>query len=481
MSDIFVSYANEDQGRIMPLVRALEAMGWSVFWDRTIPVGSTWRHVIGTEIDACRCMVVVWSQHSIDSSWVHEEADEGKRRGVLAPVLIDDILPPIGFRSIQAAKLAGWDGKVPSVEFDRLLSDLTRLLGTAPAKVEEEQERHVDNEIGQARKQERNRAEEQPWQAAEAKRKAEEESRRGVREESQCKTDMANRPEVDTAQRMAAPAPETRKRLPNKLIALGGIALAAIFIAVIISVGKREDTLAPEIAPSIASPPTVPLDARRIEPPNEGTPGAPADDKPTERDAYKRIFYEGFDTVPASAEAKSIWLVGRRADWEGTFPGGMHRLCNVARNQTASFTNRLTYLLPSQIDPVDLSNAKVSVRVRIEPPNTTHSGGGICYRAARDRPDYLAFVVNAGHGVSLLRRTPKDLKVLWSGEIAKEEQAEFVTLKIVGSDSGLELFINDRLVHRARNIDLLTGDPGIMAYSLGCFVFDDFALYVSTH
>jgi hypothetical protein len=49
MSDIFISYASEDLPRIRPLVDALERRGWSVFWDRTIPAGKTWREVIGNE------------------------------------------------------------------------------------------------------------------------------------------------------------------------------------------------------------------------------------------------------------------------------------------------------------------------------------------------------------------------------------------------------------------------------------------------
>ena len=43
MSDIFVSYFSEERDRLLPLVNALEKTGWSVFWDRTIPAGKTWR------------------------------------------------------------------------------------------------------------------------------------------------------------------------------------------------------------------------------------------------------------------------------------------------------------------------------------------------------------------------------------------------------------------------------------------------------
>lgn len=134
MSDIFISYASEDRKRILPLVRALEQTGWSVFWDRTIPVSKTWQQVIGKEVDNCKCMIVVWSNISIDKEWVYEEAGEGKRRNILFPILIDRVLPPLGFRSIQAAHLMGWDGKEDSAVFANLVRDMTVILGQPPSE-----------------------------------------------------------------------------------------------------------------------------------------------------------------------------------------------------------------------------------------------------------------------------------------------------------------------------------------------------------
>jgi hypothetical protein len=43
MADIFISYAREDSQSVQRLATALERTGRSVFWDRIIPPGLTWR------------------------------------------------------------------------------------------------------------------------------------------------------------------------------------------------------------------------------------------------------------------------------------------------------------------------------------------------------------------------------------------------------------------------------------------------------
>ena len=91
MSDIFISYASEDRPRAEMLAQTLEGRGWSTFWDRTIPSGKTWRETIVTELNGARCVIVLWSKASIKSGWVQEEADDANRRGVLVPVLIEDV------------------------------------------------------------------------------------------------------------------------------------------------------------------------------------------------------------------------------------------------------------------------------------------------------------------------------------------------------------------------------------------------------
>ena len=79
---IFISYASEDQERIQPLVKALENKGWSVWWDRKIPLGKTFDEVIEEALDASNCVIVVWTKSSVRSKWVRTEAGEGEQRGI---------------------------------------------------------------------------------------------------------------------------------------------------------------------------------------------------------------------------------------------------------------------------------------------------------------------------------------------------------------------------------------------------------------
>ncbi len=140
MTDIFLSYSHEDEERIKPLVAALESQGWSVFWDRHIPAGQTWRTYIGEALENAKCVLVAWSHNSIASKWVTEEADVGQKRGNLIPIFIDAVEIPIGFRSIQAANLSDWKPDQESPNFNALINDIRNVLHsteTAPIAPQE--------------------------------------------------------------------------------------------------------------------------------------------------------------------------------------------------------------------------------------------------------------------------------------------------------------------------------------------------------
>ena len=127
MSQIFLSYSSNDRERVLPLVRALQEDGYTVWWDREIRPGPSFDREIEREITDAGCIVVVWSQASVDSEWVRAEVEEGARRGLLVPVMIDDVLPPLAHRRRQAANLTDWDGDRDG-EYAKLVSGIEATL-----------------------------------------------------------------------------------------------------------------------------------------------------------------------------------------------------------------------------------------------------------------------------------------------------------------------------------------------------------------
>lgn len=111
-TDIFVSYKAEDRPRLLPLISALEAEGFSVWWDTHIGGGANWRQDILTHLDAAKCVIVAWTKRSAgpDGDFVRDEANRARRRGVYLPVRLDNSEPPLGFGEIQAISLKGWKG-----------------------------------------------------------------------------------------------------------------------------------------------------------------------------------------------------------------------------------------------------------------------------------------------------------------------------------------------------------------------------------
>ncbi len=107
MADVFVSYARGDKARVSPLVAAIEAAGWSVWWDPSIDPGQEFDQKIADELAAARAVVVVWTPASVRSRWVRGEARVGADRGVLVPVRFDSAELPIDVRALHTTDLDG--------------------------------------------------------------------------------------------------------------------------------------------------------------------------------------------------------------------------------------------------------------------------------------------------------------------------------------------------------------------------------------
>ena len=132
MADVFVSYSRTDKARVAPLVAALEAQGWSVWWDPAIAPGQQFDRLIAEELERARAVIVVWTADSVESRWVRGEAREGADRGILVPVQLGPVRLPIDFRAYHTTDLGQAIDVAGSPQFQELVRAIEALAGRAP-------------------------------------------------------------------------------------------------------------------------------------------------------------------------------------------------------------------------------------------------------------------------------------------------------------------------------------------------------------
>lgn len=128
MADVFVSYARTDKERVAPLVAAIEARGWSVWWDPEISAGQQFDDQIEAEMNAARCVLVVWTPTSVASRWVRGEAREAADRGILVPVRFEEARLPMDVRALHTTDLDSWGNDAASPPFQEVLRALGAMI-----------------------------------------------------------------------------------------------------------------------------------------------------------------------------------------------------------------------------------------------------------------------------------------------------------------------------------------------------------------
>ncbi|MEM1397148.1 MAG: toll/interleukin-1 receptor domain-containing protein, partial [Pseudomonadota bacterium] len=123
MTDVFISYARADHEIAEKVFRILNAEGLSVWMDREIHGGAEYAKDIEASLSRAKAVVVIWSESSVESNWVKDEAASGRDAGKLIPVRIDDVTAPLGFRQFQTIDISA-SAKDPGM---RALIDSVRL------------------------------------------------------------------------------------------------------------------------------------------------------------------------------------------------------------------------------------------------------------------------------------------------------------------------------------------------------------------
>lgn len=127
VTKVFISAAEVDRRRVAPIVESLESRGYFV-WNRKLQPGVDTQFAIAQAIDDSDVVVACWTKDSVTSETVVAEAEEASRRGILIPALLDDVTPPLSFRSIVAADLRrDFDGGV-----EKLAAAIARIPRATP-------------------------------------------------------------------------------------------------------------------------------------------------------------------------------------------------------------------------------------------------------------------------------------------------------------------------------------------------------------
>lgn len=106
-TSVFISYARENQEMAAALAGALERHGISTWWDFKLTGGVDFRAALQRELDRSDAVIVMWSEKSVRSAFVMDEAYEGRRQNKLIPISVDGVGPPWGFGDVHTIDYSG--------------------------------------------------------------------------------------------------------------------------------------------------------------------------------------------------------------------------------------------------------------------------------------------------------------------------------------------------------------------------------------
>ncbi len=95
MADVFLSYAREDSGGVVPMRDRLQALGLSLFVDTDggIHAGDSFPQVIADQVLASKAVLACWTPHSLTRPWCRRECLLAREQRKLVPVAIAPVGP----------------------------------------------------------------------------------------------------------------------------------------------------------------------------------------------------------------------------------------------------------------------------------------------------------------------------------------------------------------------------------------------------
>ena len=135
---VFISYARANKAEVVEIVRYLRAHNINIWWDDDIAPGDKWRDQITEKLAECQAVLTLWTEQSVKSGSVIEEAEGGKHGGKLLHARLDSAPLPYGFGEVQYADLTHWDRRSDTPESSSLLAALKQKLDPDDANLKQQ-------------------------------------------------------------------------------------------------------------------------------------------------------------------------------------------------------------------------------------------------------------------------------------------------------------------------------------------------------
>jgi predicted methyltransferase len=175
MADVFISFARPDRQLVELTAEALVAEGFSVWWDQALHFDPGWESRNASELQAAKCVLVLWTPLSVTRAIVRKEGDAALAVGKLVQASFNGAASPLGARGQH--DLTGWLGDAQDQRW-RSVVDVLR------ATIESWPERQAQAKAD-AERQAREDQERRTWEKAEAERLAREQAERRTREKAE--------------------------------------------------------------------------------------------------------------------------------------------------------------------------------------------------------------------------------------------------------------------------------------------------------
>lgn len=106
MADIFISYLSVNRPLANRVADVLQDKGLTVWFDRELQTGMTYREEIAREIATAPIVLLIWTADALRSPWVLDEAETARRRGALLTVVVGSTVVPRNLRGTVVSSIS---------------------------------------------------------------------------------------------------------------------------------------------------------------------------------------------------------------------------------------------------------------------------------------------------------------------------------------------------------------------------------------